>query len=465
MVKEHSQVLVILTGLIDLMLTVGAWLLSYWIRFHSGWLAYRGVAPPVTDLCALMVITALLTVLVFTRAGLYTPRRMLTLMRESVDIFKASLVVWAASVFVGHFLYNPRISLFMQGLFLAIWLTTLLTYRLSLRSVLRAIRRRGMNLRSVAIVGAGRLGQKVYHAICRQRWSGYRVLYFVDDRRIGEDFLGVRVHGPLDKVGAVLAVRPVDAVFIALRRDDQHRLGELVGKLETNVVDVNVVPDLLHYHFLRQDIRQIDDLSVVNLTHSPHSGWNAALKRAIDVIFSLIALLVLSPLMLLIAMVVKLTSSGPVMYRQRRASLGGEEFTILKFRSMVSDAEARNGAEWHMEAGDPRITPVGRALRKLSLDELPQLINVLKGDMSLVGPRPERPEFIARFSQQIPRYMLRHHVKAGLTGWAQVNGFRGRTSLRKRIQYDLDYISRWSVGFDLYVMLLTVFGGVISPRE
>lgn len=322
-----------------------------------------------------------------------------------------------------------------------------------------------MNLRSVAIVGAGRLGQKVYHAICRQRWSGYRVLYFVDDRRIGEDFLGVRVHGPLDKVGAVLAVRPVDAVFIALRRDDQHRLGELVGKLETNVVDVNVVPDLLHYHFLRQDIRQIDDLSVVNLTHSPHSGWNAALKRAIDVIFSLIALLVLSPLMLLIAMVVKLTSSGPVMYRQRRASLGCEEFTILKFRSMVSDAEARNGAEWHMEAGDPRITPVGRALRKLSLDELPQLINVLKGDMSLVGPRPERPEFIARFSQQIPRYMLRHHVKAGLTGWAQVNGFRGRTSLRKRIQYDLDYISRWSVGFDLYVMLLTVFGGVISPRE
>jgi exopolysaccharide biosynthesis polyprenyl glycosylphosphotransferase len=229
-------------------------------------------------------------------------------------------------------------------------------------------------------------------------------------------------------------------------------------------VDINIVPDLPSFQFLRHRVGQLGSLPVVNVTHSRQSGWNAASKRIFDLAFSLTALVAVSWLMAIIAILVKLTSRGPVFYRQRRASLGGREFHIIKFRSMfVGSDGADNG--WSTARHDPRVTPMGRVLRKLNLDELPQLFNVAMGDMSIVGPRPELPEFTQRFNKQVKRYTLRHHVKSGMTGWAQVNGFRGRTSLRKRIQYDLDYINRWSLGFDVWIIILTLFRGFINPED
>jgi putative colanic acid biosynthesis UDP-glucose lipid carrier transferase len=463
MIKEHTQAVVLLTGIADLVITVAAWVLAWWIRFHSGWVDYHGEIPSLVSIADVIVITLLLTLLVFGRMGIYQPRRGQPLWLETLDLLKACAIVWAGEVFMGHFLHYPRLSVKMQGLLLVIWPMMLITFRLGVRSVLRTLRARGRNTRAVAIVGAGRVGQTLFHRLRKLPWTGYNIVYFVDEARAGETLLGVPVRGGFERVGEIVQKHPVDVVFIALPQRHQDRLEEVLSQLGPNLVDVNVVPDLLSFQFLRHRITQIGRLPVVNLTFSPQTGWNSIVKRLIDVVLSALAVILLLPLGALIALFVKLTSPGPVVYRQRRASLGGEEFDILKFRSMTVDAEDEDGPNWHVETDDPRVTWFGRILRKTSLDELPQLINVLRGDMSLVGPRPERPEFIERFRRQIPGYMLRHHVKAGLTGWAQVNGFRGATSLRKRIQYDLDYINRWSLGFDLYIMVLTVFRGMINP--
>ena len=221
---------------------------------------------------------------------------------------------------------------------------------------------------------------------------------------------------------------------------------------------------LLSFHFLRHDVTQLDNLPIISLTHSPQHGWNSTLKAAFDLVVSSIALMVVAAPMFLIALAIKLTSRGPVFYRQKRTSLGGKEFKIIKFRTMIHNAEAQTGAIWAL-ARDPRVTLLGGILRRTGLDELPQLLNILTGTMSLIGPRPERPEFIERFGEQVPRYMLRNQVKAGLTGWAQVHGLRGRTSLRKRLQYDLHYVTNWTFGLDLRILLMTAFRGFVPGKR
>lgn len=449
-------------SVLDLAVTASAWLVCYYVRFYGGLLGLRdGDIPPLVDIIDVLFITLLLTVLVFGRLGMYKPRRMQSIGLELFDIVRACLIVWAIEISLSLFLHSSIVSRKLQGLFLVVWPIMLMSYRATMRLVLRALRRRGLNLRTVAVVGAGRLGQKLVHAIRSQPWTGYEVLYFIEDHRVGGQMLGLPIRGPVADIEQVLAEHPVDSVMIALPQERSSQLADVLNRLSTSVIDINIVPDLLSHQFLRHRVHQIGMLSIVNLTHSPQSGWPAVNKRAIDIVLSCLALVFLSPLMLAIALAVKLSSKGPVFYLQRRASLGGEEFDIIKFRSMVADAEGQRGPVW-ATPNDPRATGVGKWLRRFSLDELPQLLNVLRGDMSLVGPRPERPELIERFSRQVPRYMLRHHVKAGITGWAQVNGFRGMTSLRKRIQYDLDYINRWSPGFDLYILAMTVLRGFIS---
>jgi len=212
---------------------------------------------------------------------------------------------------------------------------------------------------------------------------------------------------------------------------------------------------------LRGGVEEFDGLPILNLRNSPLYGWNMIMKRALDIAISLIAIALLSPFMLLIAVLIRLTSPGPVLYRQERMGIGGDIFHILKFRTMAVDAEAATGAVWARK-GDPRRTMPGSILRATSLDELPQLFNVLKGDMSLVGPRPERPVFIQEFRRKIPRYMLRHKMKAGITGWAQVNGWRGNTDLVKRVEHDLYYIEHWSISFDLKILMLTLWKGFVN---
>ena len=254
-----------------------------------------------------------------------------------------------------------------------------------------------------------------------------------------------------------------DRVFISLSLKEQHRLEELKDLLSEQWVDVRIVPDLGSFRTLHTDVESFAGMPLVTLVQSPMTGCNQVLKRMLDLAGAILALVLFSPLMLLIAFLVKITSPGPILYRQQRMGLDGKTFFTLKFRSMRQDAEKQTGAVWATE-NDTRRTTLGVYLRRFNLDELPQLFNVLNGEMSLVGPRPERPVLIEEFKSKIPNYMLRHKVKAGITGWAQINGWRGNTSIAKRIEHDLYYIERWSVWLDLKILLLTVFKGFVDPN-
>jgi Undecaprenyl-phosphate glucose phosphotransferase len=438
MVKEHNHILVTMMAVADLAVTAAVWLGCFYLRFDSGWFPYHEASPPDLQYASgTIIVSLLLTLLIFGYMGMYQPRRIESLGSEFLDVIRACVIVWVLEVATTYFMHHNRLSIMLQVMFLVAWPAVMSLYRGIARFVLRKFRSQGRNLRTAAIIGSGRLGQTLLHTLRKQSWAGYRVEYFVDDARIGEQFLGVPVRGPCDQLEEILAQRPVDAVFVAMPAGRPHGNQDVLNQLGCSIVDINIVPDLPSFQFLRHKVQQLGPLPVVNITHSRQSGWNAASKRVFDLVFSLTALVLVSWLLVIVAILVKLTSRGPVFYLQRRASLGGREFNIVKFRSMYVGSD-RGDSVWSTARHDSRVTPMGRVLRKLNLDELPQLFNVVMGDMSIVGPRPELPEFTHRFNKQIKRYSLRHHVKSGITGWAQVNGFRGRTSLRKRIQYDLD---------------------------
>ncbi len=415
---------------------------------------------------------------------MYRARRDRSIVSEQWAILKtsaASIVVvivllWAVgnAAVMGT---GPRVTLAgasvdggrVQVLALAVLLPMMLgVHRAAFRLGLRALRRRGRNLRHVAVVGVGRLGQIVARTLERNDWTGLHVAYFVSHhpRTNRESCLEKPVFGGLDELEVTLRERRVDAVYLALPNAQAAAVPGVLERLERFALDVRIVPDV-HPRFVSQRmvVNELDGMPILSYRENPSTGLGGLSKRAVDIVGSVLGLVVFSPLLLAIAVAVRASSKGPVIFKQRRVSLGTRTFKIYKFRTMyqVGDevhpwAALKNG--W-TQRDDPRITPVGRWLRRTSLDELPQLINVLKGQMSLVGPRPERPELIEKFREDWRGYMLRQHVKAGITGWAQVNGLRGDTSLRKRIQYDLFYVRHWSLGFDLRILWLTMFRGFV----
>ncbi|MCA1989826.1 MAG: undecaprenyl-phosphate glucose phosphotransferase, partial [Desulfarculus sp.] len=318
----------------------------------------------------------------------------------------------------------------------------------------------------VLIVGAEELGRMVAQKIRCNPVLGLRIEGFLTRRPelVGKKVDGAPVLGLFDQVQEILARHPIQVVIIALPLSAHDRIHEVIDNIAEEMVDVKIVPDLYRYISLHGSVEEFEGLPIIGLRGSPLEGWNKVMKRMVDVLGSLVGIIVLGPVMLLIALLVRLCSGpGPVLYRQQRMGLDGRVFTMLKFRTMRVDAEEECGPVWCREQ-DPRRTRLGSFLRAASLDELPQFFNALRGDMSLVGPRPERPEFIAEFKRKVPGYMLRHKVKAGITGWAQINGWRGNTSLEKRIQHDLYYIENWSLAFDLKIMLLTLVKGFIHPN-
>lgn len=332
------------------------------------------------------------------------------------------------------------------------------------RNFLAEARRRGHNLRYALVVGAGDLGRAVAERLEERREYGIKVVGLLtkDAAKVGTQVAGAEVLGTYDNLEKVLSDRHVDQVYLALPLDMHHRIRELMTTLSTHTADVKVVPDLYQYMTLHGGVEEIDGMPVIALANGPVHGWDAVAKRAFDLTFGSLILLMAAPVMAVTAALVKLTSAGPVFYAQERMGLDGRTFKILKFRSMRTDAEVK-GAKW-ATAGDDRTTPIGKFIRKYSVDELPQFFNVLRGEMSLVGPRPERPVFIEEFRRQIPRYNLRHKVKAGITGLAQVEGWRGSTSLEKRIERDLYYIEHWSLWLDFKILLRTALGGFLSKN-
>jgi Undecaprenyl-phosphate glucose phosphotransferase len=303
------------------------------------------------------------------------------------------------------------------------------------------------------IVGDGELAATVVQRMQGRPDVGIQVLGVVGDDK--DDAGGARRLGGYDDLRAVLDANTVDHVIVALAHEDYGRLPGVLDAVGDEPVTIHVVPDLLRFASLRGGIEQFEGMPFIHLRESPLYGWNRLAKRVFDVTFSATVIAAIWPALLVLAAAVKASSRGPIFYRQERMGLDGRRFQMLKFRTMDADAEARTGPVWAGPA-DQRRTGIGAFLRRLSLDELPQFWNVLRGDMSVVGPRPERPVFVERFRQTVPGYMLRHKVKSGITGWAQVNGLRGNTSLEKRIQYDIEYIERWSVWLDIKIIVMTV---------
>jgi Undecaprenyl-phosphate glucose phosphotransferase len=410
-------------------------------------------------------ITALLSValfpIVFRQAGLYTTSRGRSHISEVFEVFKASLLATLVLVAVTYFTrerYSRGTLLVFAGyVFICVSLV-----RLSFRAVFNEMRRRGVNLKSILIIGAGELGMKVIETIDEHRELGFKVTGLLSRReeKVGTRIHGIKVHGLYSDLQVVLEKNPVDQVIIALPIEEHLQLRELMEVLALRTVDVKIVPDLFSFITLRGGLEEFGGLPILSLQGAPLDGWNLILKRAFDIALSFVALLLLSPILFVLAIAVKLTSKGPIFYAQERMGMDGHLFHMHKFRSMNTNAESE-GAQF-ATANDARRTPIGTFLRKYSLDELPQFWNVLTGDMSLVGPRPERKVFIDEFKKQIPRYHLRHMVKSGITGWAQVNGLRGDTSIKERIDYDLYYIENWSLSFDLKILFRTALGGFLS---
>ena len=450
----------------DLAAAASAFIAAYYENLLAVHLNVINSPIAVHDLIPPAFIAAILCIPVFARSGLYQPKRTKRFLAELPIILRAVCTAWCFTYVVVGLMKHPASSRVLMTCLLASWLLTATFSRLLGRQVLRYFRQRGLNLRFAAIVGTGRLGQTLYHCIRRNPWTGIEPAYFVSTNPSRTSLLGRDVLPlPLTtNINDILASRPVDIVLLALPAHDHETVEQLLNQLANTELDIRVVPDMLSFHFLRHDIDQLDGLPIVTLTHTPLGGWNRVLKRAIDLLISVPATVLLALPMILIALLVKLTSNGPIFHSQIRTSVGGRRIRILKFRTMVPDAENHTGPVWAAD-DDPRTTPIGRFLRKSSLDELPQLLNVLLGQMSLVGPRPERPELVERFRTNVPRYMLRHHAKAGLTGWAQVNGLRGQTSLRKRLQYDMFYICNWTLGLDFRIIFLTLFPFLSRARS
>jgi Undecaprenyl-phosphate glucose phosphotransferase len=453
--KAHSRFLEQLMLAGDLALVAGCWLLSYFTRFYvlGPPLAHDEI-PPLGPYGLMLLPILVVWGLSFRAFDLYRPRRIGSHLSEAADIAKASslgalvLVAVMTFLFRGYDYSRVVIVYFWLSSIAVVWCS-----RAMFREALRFARRRGYNLRYAVVVGSGDLAATVVRRIRSRPDVGIQVLGVVGDKKEGLDDTGWL--GGYADLRAVLDSRPVDHVVLALSHEDQGRLGGLLDAVGDEPVTIHVVPDLFRFASLRGGVEEFEGMPFIHLRESPLHGWSRVAKRAFDIGFSLAVLVGLSPLLAVLAVGVKLGSTGPVLYGQERMGLDGQRFRMLKFRTMRVDAESETGPVW-ASAEDPRRVPFGALLRRFSLDELPQFVNVLRGEMSVVGPRPERPVFVEQFRRTVPGYMLRHKVKAGVTGWAQVNGLRGNTSLEKRIEYDLAYIERWSLGFDLKIIALTV---------
>jgi Undecaprenyl-phosphate glucose phosphotransferase len=438
--------------------------LAFYASYHLRLLTEHVNIGSFRDYAGLAVIHVVSVLLVFFMAKMYHRQRAFSHVDELSAVFSAVSIGTVLGIAVISFMYKQEID-YPRLMMVYAWALTLVLVAVGRLIFARArwtLQAYGLGQDRVLLVGTGELGQLIYHKILQSPGLGYQVIGYIENNghsepvNYGQLINGVPVLGNLDDIRVVVEKNEVDEVIIALPEASQRELMDIIISAERGRVSIKVFPDVFQIMASEVSIGDLNGLPLLTIRDVALRGWKLTLKRGVDLVVSGAAVVLMSPIMMLIALLIKLDSPGPVFYCQERMGLDAEPFFMLKFRSMRTDAESCTGPVW-ARADDPRRTRLGSFIRRFSIDEFPQFINVLVGDMSLVGPRPERPVFVEQFKMQIPRYMDRHREKAGLTGWAQVNGLRGDTSIAERTKYDVWYIENWSLGLDFKIMLRTVF--------
>ena len=466
MIKDNQKVFNRLLVIMDALITAISFVLAYYIKFYilnDG----PGIGVlPVQEYYKLLPFIVPGYMLLYYRCSVYSPKRTVRRRHEIYSILQANTIGLAALIIILYMIIREiNFSRSVMAIFyvLNVFLTSV--SRIIMRKALRTLRKRGYNLKHILLVGYSRAAEEYIDRILSNPQWGYVVRGILDDRiPRGTIYKGVKVVGKIENIKYILPENKLDEIAITLSLDDYDHLESIVDLCEKSGVHTKFIPDynsLVPSHPYTEDLM---GLPVINIRYVPLTNTlNWVAKRAVDIIGSALGILISSPIMLAEAIAIKATSPGPVLFKQERVGMHSKPFMMYKFRTMEVQKESAEREAWTVK-DDPRVTKVGKFLRKTSLDELPQLFNILVGEMSLVGPRPERPRFVEQFKEEIPRYMIKHQVRPGLTGWAQVNGYRGDSSIRKRIEYDLFYIENWTMSFDIKIMLLTIFKGFINKN-
>lgn len=461
MIKDNQKNFNRLCVLIDGAVIIISYLSAWFLRF---------VAPIWESTVLTLSFRQYMLALVFIVPGflilyqafnLYAPKRIQGRRLELANIIKSNTLGVLLIMFALYMLKENNFSRGLIYIFVFINISADWIVRLIIRYVLRDMRKRGLNQKQILLVGYSRAAEEFIDRVLANPQWGYVIRGILDDNiPSGTEYKGIKVIGRIANLMIILPANRLDEIAITLGLSEYYRLEEIVALCEKSGVHTKFIPDYNNIIPTKPYTEDILGLPVINIRYVPLSNnFQAALKRLMDIVGSICAIILFSPVMLTASILVKATSKGPLIYKQERVGLHNKTFRMYKFRSMEIQKESEEKKAWTVK-NDPRVTKIGKIMRRTSIDELPQLFNILKGDMSLVGPRPERPFFVEKFREEIPRYMVKHQVRPGLTGWAQINGYRGDTSIRKRIECDLYYIENWSIGLDIKILFLTVFKGL-----
>lgn len=466
MIKDNQKVFNRLHVAMDALIVAVSYMLAYFIKFYIMKSGPEAGDLLIGDYFFMLIFLVPGYMLLYYWCNVYSPKRTVRRRHEIYGILKANTIGLALFIIILYLIMREiNFSRTVMGFFyvLNVFLTT--CSRIVLRKALQTLRKKGYNLKHILLVGYSRAAEEYINRIFDNPQWGYVVCGILDDNiPRGTLYKGVKVLGAIGNLEFILPENKLDEIAITLSLRDYDQLEEIVDVCEKSGVHTKFIPDynsLIPTHPYTEDLM---GLPVINIRYVPLTNtMNMLLKRCMDIVGSLLGIIITSPVMLAAAAAIKCSSHGPVIFKQERVGLHNKTFDMYKFRSMELQPDNEEQKAWTVK-NDPRVTGIGKLLRRTSLDELPQLFNILKGDMSLVGPRPERPLFVEKFREEIPRYMVKHQVRPGLTGWAQVNGYRGDTSIRKRIEYDIYYIENWTIGLDIKIIFLTFFTGFINKN-
>lgn len=465
MIKDNQKYFNRLQVIIDALVIIGSYALAWYMRFKSGLFQMDPWYLSLNVYMGVLIYIVPGYLILYYIFQLYTPKRVQGRRLEAWHILQANVIGLMAYILVLYLKREQDFSRTMIFVFFCINVFADVFARNLIRHFLSNIRKKGYNQKHIILVGYSRAAEQYVDRIAANPEWGYVVRGILDDHQPrGTEYKGVKVIGSIDNLQIILPQNRLDEIVITLGINEYHKLEYIVGMCEKSGVHTKFVPDYNNIIPTKPYTEDLLGLPVVNIRRVPLSNaLNMVMKRAVDLFGAVVAVILFSPVMLVTSILIKATSSGPLIFKQERVGLQNKPFYMYKFRSMVVQNELLEKGEWTTK-NDPRVTPIGKFIRKTSIDELPQLFNVLKGDMSLVGPRPERPFFVEKFKEEIPRYMVKHQVRPGLTGWAQVNGYRGDTSIKKRIEYDIYYIENWTMGFDFKILFLTFFKGFVNKN-